>query len=53
MVYTRRDEQSVLEVNVLDAEKMSERNDLSDFDMGQMLILKQLGQSIFKMTGIV
>lgn len=41
------------EVKVLEAEKMGKHKDLSDHDEGQIVMAKQLGQSISQKKGLV
>ena len=41
-------EQSVGEVDVLETGKMGKRKDVSDFDKGQIVMARRLGQSISK-----
>ena len=51
-IYEAASEQSVLEVDVLEAGKTGKRKDLSNFHKGQIVIAKRLGQRISK-TGLV
>ena len=44
---------AVLKVDVLEAGKMGKRKDLRDFDKGQILMARRLGQSISKIAGLV
>ena len=46
-------EQSVLEVDVLEAGKMGKRKDLRDSDKGQIVMARRLSQSISNTTGLV
>ena len=46
-------EQSVLEVDVLDAGEMGRSKDLSNFDKGQIVMARRLGQSIFETARLV
>ncbi len=42
-----------LKVDVLEAGKMGKRKDLSEFDKGQIVMARQLGQSISKTAALV
>ena len=46
-------EKKILKVDVLEAVKMFKRKDLSNFDKGQIVIARQLGQSLSKTTALV
>ena len=52
-IYEAASEQSVLEVDVLDAEEMGRSKDLSNFDKGQIIMARRLGQSISETTRLV
>ena len=45
-IYSAESEQSVLEVDMLDAGEMGRSKDLSDFDKDQIVMARRLGQSI-------
>jgi len=46
-------EHFVLIVDVLEAGRMGKRKDLSEFDKGQIVMARQLGQSISKTAALV
>ena len=52
-IYYAASEQSVLEVDVLEAGKMDKRKDLRDFDKGHFGMASRLGKSISKTVGVV
>ena len=49
----RQQVKSVLEVDVLDAGEMGRSKDLSDFDKGQIVMARRLGQSISETARLV
>ena len=52
-IYEAASEQSVLEVDVMDAGEMGRSKDLSDFDKGQIVMARRLGQSISETERLV
>ena len=52
-IYQAASEQSVLEFDVLDAGEMGRSKDLTDFDKGQIVMVRRLGQSISETARLV
>ena len=52
-IYKAASEHFVLKVDVLEAGKMGKRKDLSEFDKGQIVMARRLGQSISKTAALV
>ncbi|KAK3546690.1 hypothetical protein QTP70_031382 [Hemibagrus guttatus] len=51
--YIRQQVNILFKVDVLEAGQMGKRKDLSEFDKGQIVMARQLDQSIFKTTALV
>ena len=52
-IYKAASEHVILKVDVLEAGKMGKCKDLSKFDKGQIVMARQLGQSISKTAALV